>query len=120
MTSADVRPITAARPDFTLADRLRKAREFAGLEQNELAALTHISRNTIGNYEGGKVRPKMSYLMLWAQVCGVDLDWLCGDDVRPTVTRQYLPSHTAPVVSIWTAPSKRSSPAAFIPSQQTG
>lgn len=119
MTSADIRPITAARPAFTLADRLRKAREYAGLEQNELAAQTHISRNTIGNYEGGKVRPKMAYLVLWAQVCGVDLDWLCGDDAPVTVTRQYLSPHTAPVVSIWAAPSKRLSRPGFIPSQQS-
>lgn len=116
MTSADTRPLTAARPAFTLPDRLRKAREFAGLEQSELAARTHISRNTIGSYEGGKVRPKMAYLMLWAQACGVDLEWLLDGD--SPVTRQSLSSHTAPVVATGCLPIQRLRSVDFIPSQQ--
>ena len=40
-------------PTWTIADRLRKARESAGLEQNEPALAAGISRATISNSERG-------------------------------------------------------------------
>lgn len=68
-------------PDWTLADRLRKAREVAGLEQAELAQRIGISRHTVGNYELGRgVRgPKLIVLRAWSQETGVPLAWLVGE-----------------------------------------
>lgn len=68
-------------PNWTLGDRLRKAREHAGFEQGELAARIGISRNTVGNYEldRGQRGPKMLVLRAWAHECDVPLDWLLQD-----------------------------------------
>lgn len=67
-------------PVFTVADRLRKAREQAGLEQNELAERIGLGRTTISNYERGTTPPKRPLLLSWAMATGVSLDWLRGFD----------------------------------------
>ena len=77
-------------PTWTLGDRLRKAREFAGLEQGELADRIGISRGTVSNYElsRGQRPPKRLVLRAWAEITGVPLDWLAGDLLRPEVRVQ--------------------------------
>lgn len=72
-------------PEWTLGDRMRKARELTGLERAEFAAELGISRNTVTNYEHDKTeRPRMLVLRSWALRCGVSLDWLQHGDVPPT------------------------------------
>ncbi len=67
-------------PTWSLGDRLRKAREFAGMEQDELARRIGISRGTVSNYELGRgVRPpKVVVLRAWAHECRVPYGWLVG------------------------------------------
>lgn len=66
-------------PKWTLADRLRKARLHAGLEQAELAREIGIGRSTIVNYEAGRTRPSRPVLVSWAMRCGVSFEWLSQD-----------------------------------------
>ncbi len=66
-------------PPILQRHRLRIAREFAGLEQEELAEVIGVSRNTIGNAEKGRVRPRRIVLNAWALACGVPVSWLNGD-----------------------------------------
>lgn len=64
-------------PEFDIHDRCKKAREFAGLEQDELAERIECSRNTVGNYERGDVtKLKKAVIRRWAMACGVDFGWL--------------------------------------------
>ncbi|WP_350348027.1 helix-turn-helix transcriptional regulator [Agromyces sp. G08B096] len=63
-------------PTGTLAERLRKARLLADLDQNELAAQLGIARNSISNYETGRSEPSASTFVRWAQITGVTLEWL--------------------------------------------
>jgi transcriptional regulator with XRE-family HTH domain len=72
---------TLAVPTWTLGDRLRKAREFAGLEQGELAEAIGISRGTVSNYELGRGQrpPKVIVLRAWAHQCGVPFEWIVED-----------------------------------------
>lgn len=63
-------------PVFTMGDRLRKAREEAGLGHSELARDIGVSRNTITNYERGHVQPRRGALMLWAMRTRVPVVWL--------------------------------------------
>jgi transcriptional regulator with XRE-family HTH domain len=63
-------------PTFTLADRLKKAREVTGLEQGEFAERAGMARTTVLNYERGHTTPRAIYLRAWAEVSGVDLHWL--------------------------------------------
>ena len=59
-----------------MAHRLRIAREYAGLEQSELAERAEIGRTTIVNYEQGYRTPRRLYLRAIAEATGVDLHWL--------------------------------------------
>lgn len=72
-------------PQWTLGDRLRKAREHAGMDQLELANRIGISRNTVSNYElgNGTRPPKVVVLRAWANECGVPYEWVV-DNFRPT------------------------------------
>lgn len=72
-------PAPGTVPQWTLADRLRKAREEAGLSQEQLEALSGVSRRTITNYEKG-AKPKRSALIAWAVSTGVPLPWLLDGD----------------------------------------
>lgn len=64
-------------PSWTTGDRLRKAREFAGLSQEQLAEAMGISRRTVSTYEGDAgATVKRPTLLAWAMLCGVDMDWL--------------------------------------------
>lgn len=75
--------ITGVIPEFTLGDRLRKARELRGLEQQELAEQLGIHRQSVARYEKGDAEPRKPVMTLWAIVTGVDLEWLSGDDEGP-------------------------------------
>jgi transcriptional regulator with XRE-family HTH domain len=69
----------SAVPEWTVADRLVKARKDAGLDQTELAELTGLSRATISNCERGVTPPTKPILLSWATYTGVPLDWLAGE-----------------------------------------
>ncbi|MBG9355891.1 helix-turn-helix domain-containing protein [Corynebacterium diphtheriae] len=63
-------------PEFTLKDRVRLAREYAGLQQTELAGKTGLSRAGISNIERGDAVPRRSTITLIAFATGVDRTWL--------------------------------------------
>lgn len=68
------------RPTFdTLAERLWWARESAGITQAALAAQLGIHKRTVQNYEHGDQYPRPNRLVLWANACDVDADWLAGN-----------------------------------------
>jgi DNA-binding XRE family transcriptional regulator len=75
-------PGAGAVPAWTLSDRLRKAREFAGLKQAELADEIGIARSSVVNYEAGRYAPSRPVALSWAIRCGVDYGWLTGDPDR--------------------------------------
>jgi len=68
-------------PAWTLGDRLRKAREHAGLKQTEMAEEIGIGRSSIINYEKNAAIPPRSVLIAWALRCGVDYEWLSGEPI---------------------------------------
>lgn len=74
-------------PVFTIGDRLRKAREHAGMDQSQLAEATGISRASVVNYEKGHTRPRAVVLKQWALATGVREDWLRG--LEPGSTGRY-------------------------------
>ena len=63
-------------PGWPLVYRLRRAREFAGYDQAQMAEALGVSPNTVSNYERGFTRPRRPQLMAWALVTGVSFDWL--------------------------------------------
>jgi DNA-binding transcriptional regulator YiaG len=68
-------------PEWTLGDRLRKAREHAGLKQDEMAAIIEVSPATISNWETGARHPRGGELRMihqWSEVTRVPETWLLG------------------------------------------
>ena len=68
-------------PQWTQADRLRKAREHAHMSQQQLAAATGLSRRSISAYEQGDSVPRRPALLAWAVATGVPLAWLQTGEV---------------------------------------
>ena len=73
-----IEPITGggAIPTWTLADRLRKAREWAQHDQATLAELMHVQRSTVSALENGHRKPANATIRLWAVATGVNVEWL--------------------------------------------
>lgn len=75
-------------PEWSLGDRLRKAREEAGYKQGDIAALLaqrlgiKCDRSKVAAWEGG-TQPTQGVRMpqvitAWAELCHVDEAWLAG------------------------------------------
>ena len=69
-------PTTGVVPEWTIGDRLRKARNLTGLTVEDFARRTLISAKTINNYEADRVEQQPLRLEKWASVTGVSLHWL--------------------------------------------
>lgn len=68
---------------FTVGDRLRKAREKTGLDQEQFAREIGVSRGTVSNYErhaGPPSELKRPYLLAWALGTDVPIEWIEGGD----------------------------------------
>lgn len=63
-------------PPIEVKHRLRIAREYAELEQIELADLIGVSRNTVGNAEKGRGDTRRIVINAWALACGVPVSWI--------------------------------------------
>lgn len=70
-------------PEWTLGDRLRKAREHAGLNQMQMAKEIGIHRASVVNYEIGRTKPSRPVILSWALRCGVPFEWLSNGHVSP-------------------------------------
>ena len=83
----------------TLADRLRWAREQAGLKQREMAPLLHVSRGAYSKYEIGQVEIPLGRLQDAARVLQVPIGWLLTGEEReadPVTTPPGLPDPAPP------------------------
>ncbi|MFW9166244.1 helix-turn-helix domain-containing protein [Corynebacterium striatum] len=63
-------------PMWDVTDRIRKAREVAGLKQSELAAELGMSRTVIAAVEQGVRAPRRGELIAISFATGVSLEWL--------------------------------------------
>lgn len=58
--------------------RLKKAREYNGLTQKEVANTLKIAVSTYSKYEIGTTEPNIQTLAMLAKLFGVSTDWLVG------------------------------------------
>lgn len=90
-------------PEWTTADRLIKARRFAGLTQEQLSERLGIGARSIKRYETGRPA-KRGILIAWAYACGVSIEWMLGEegdegtppDIREVTERYVTAAATAP------------------------
>lgn len=69
-------PEVGAVPEWTQPDRLRKARETAGLTQAQLAQAIGVSQRSISAYESGASAPKRPVVLSWSFATAVPYEWL--------------------------------------------
>ncbi|WP_152657438.1 helix-turn-helix domain-containing protein [Oceanobacillus sp. CFH 90083] len=67
-----------------LSQRLREARENAGLKQIEASKLLGISNGTLSGYEREYRDPDTETLHKMADLYGVSVDWLLGKSMYPS------------------------------------
>lgn len=64
-------------PEFTAADKFRKAREITGMNIEDFAEHIGVHRNTVAKYESEQCAGrKRSTVRLWAVGSGVSYAWL--------------------------------------------
>lgn len=74
------------RPWWPQAERLRRARLFAGIEtQPEMAEILGVSRAQLNAWESGTQRISLVVTRAYAQVTGFDVDWLLNGDADGVV-----------------------------------
>jgi transcriptional regulator with XRE-family HTH domain len=77
-------PVGGNVPIWTLGDRLRKARDWAGITRDELADELGVHARTISSYELDQTKPKKAFLRQWALHTGVPYGWLVdGQNFHP-------------------------------------
>jgi transcriptional regulator with XRE-family HTH domain len=62
-------------------ERLRTARQRAGLQQIEIAERLGVARSLPGQWERGNKRPSLSNLEALAKLLNVSVSWLTGDRI---------------------------------------
>ncbi|GIO24282.1 helix-turn-helix domain-containing protein [Oceanobacillus sp. J11TS1] len=74
-----------------LSQRLREAREQAGLKQIEASKLLGISNGTLSGYEREYRDPDTDTLHKMADLYGVSVDWLLGKSMYPSTKDTLQP-----------------------------
>jgi transcriptional regulator with XRE-family HTH domain len=101
-------PLPGTVPEWTMADRLRKARDHAGVKQVDFADQVGISRRSLTNYELGHSTPSKPVLLAWAMRTGVSMEWLItgktgdgpnGGGKRPRQDSNLRPADYAGITS---------------------
>lgn len=75
--------------EWTLGERLAKARRLKGWNQTELAQNLGIGRRSISRYEDDIAVPSRAVLIAWAEVTGVPFGWLQGPSLMGTHIGRY-------------------------------
>ena len=95
-------------PQWTLGDRIRKAREFAGLDQDDIATALYMSRAAVSAWENGHSKPNPRKLEVIASKCAVPLSWLLTGSFEegntdPNTRGDYALSEFSDIDSPWAA-----------------
>ena len=73
-------PTTREDARVAIANRLRTAREMAGLSQGQVARLLGIHRPTVTETEAGRRKVSAEELAAFAHLYGVGVAWLAGEE----------------------------------------
>lgn len=73
---------------MTLHERLRLARESAGISQHRLAVFLGVTGATVSAWELGRAEPRASHVEAIALRCGCSAAWLLtGEGASPVATQ---------------------------------
>jgi len=63
-----------------IARRLKLAREMTGITQKQVGAMLGVHRVTVCHFETGRSKPSVAQLLPLAQMLGVSVGWLVGEE----------------------------------------
>jgi len=78
MATTHPEPTSDVVPEWTVGDRIAKARRHAGLRAEDIAEILSVSRTTISNWENGVAPCRPVFVREIARQCGVSYEWLLG------------------------------------------
>lgn len=80
MAITDITSYSIEVPEWTLGDRLRKARRRAGLKQEEMAVALGVTANCYGNWEADNNGPRdlVGVARRVEELTGTPADWTLG------------------------------------------
>lgn len=73
-----MKPSIPTQPSLVFPERLRSAREYRGLNQQELAGRAGLQPSAISHFETGTRKPSFDNLHLLAETLDVTIDYLLG------------------------------------------
>ena len=73
-----------------LGNRIRAAREQAGLTQDKLAELVGVSRTAVARWENGDIEPKLKNLIILSKQLHVSTDYLLGLEEKTWIDKLEL------------------------------
>ena len=76
-------------PEWTLGDRLRKARRASAIGTSAMAAKLGCHRNSVLGWETDKVVPPLEVVVRWARATHVPLTWFVEDFDPPSTIWYY-------------------------------
>jgi len=78
-----------------IGDRIRQAREKAGMNRKELAEKLNLAASSVTRYERGEIeRVKMPIIESIGKATGVNPAWLCGMVDEPEPKTYYISKET--------------------------
>lgn len=86
----------------TFGDRLARAREFAGMDQSQLARRLGVKASTVRNWEADRSEPRANRLQMVSGLLGVSMIWLIsgeGDGVPEDVEGEIDTSELTDVMA---------------------
>ncbi|HZQ33746.1 MAG TPA: helix-turn-helix transcriptional regulator [Mycobacterium sp.] len=98
-----------AAPPWTLGWRLRRSLEFAGVSREAMAQHLGVAVSTITRWthDDFKRPPNRANLLAWAQITGVPLEWLEGDEASAPAPEPVTLSDKVADAGATTTASKR-------------
>jgi transcriptional regulator with XRE-family HTH domain len=85
--------------DWSLGDRMDKARRQAGITVAEMARLLQVDVKTVGNWTADRVVPTVATIGEWARITGQPVERITGG--RPPQRRRCVPAGQQESGSTW-------------------
>lgn len=68
--------------------RLKELRRKYGITLRQMGEILGLAESTIAHYESGRMEPNLNTLQKIADYFGVTLDYLCGNEIEKTETKE--------------------------------
>lgn len=82
-----------------VGDRLKKLRTDAGMTQQQLGDLVHLSQQSIDHYENNRAKPSIDTINMFAEIFNISVDYLLGRSNEPSPSQKTIIDEEWPEVA---------------------